>query len=180
MKMKRHWRALLLFTVVALIAACGGGGTGDTSIPITSADDAPAPTADTGDTGGADTTGGEDTGGSAEGGSMTMLIGSSGDAETNAVQAAVDAWGEESGVSVEVIAANDLTQQLGQGFSGGNPPDIFYMSWDQFQTYAANGYLEPYARSCPTPTPSISRCATRSRTTAASTAPRRTSPRWVW
>ena len=76
---------------------------------------------------------------------LTILIGSSGDAETTAVQAAADAWGAESGNTVEVIAASDLNQQLGQGFSGNNPPDLFYMGWDQFQTYAKNGYLEPYA-----------------------------------
>lgn len=76
---------------------------------------------------------------------LTMLIGSSGDAETTAVQAAVDAWSAESGTAVEVIAANDLVQQLGQGFSGNNPPDVFYMPWDQFQTYAAQGFIEPYA-----------------------------------
>lgn len=76
---------------------------------------------------------------------LTMLIGSSGDAETTAVQAAVDAWATETGNTVEVIAANDLVQQLGQGFSGNNPPDIFYMPWDQFQTYAAQGFIEPYA-----------------------------------
>lgn len=80
-----------------------------------------------------------------EGVELTMLIGSSGDAETTAVQAAADAWGAETGNTVEVIAANDLVQQLGQGFSGNNPPDIFYMPWDQFQTYAAQGFLEPYA-----------------------------------
>ncbi|KRF33398.1 sugar ABC transporter substrate-binding protein [Yonghaparkia sp. Soil809] len=80
-----------------------------------------------------------------EGLELTMLIGSSGEAETTAVQAAADAWGEETGNTVEVIAANDLVQQLGQGFSGNNPPDIFYMPWDQFQTYAAQGFIEPYA-----------------------------------
>jgi multiple sugar transport system substrate-binding protein len=74
-----------------------------------------------------------------------MLIGSSGDAETTAVQAAADAWATETGNTVEVIAASDLVQQLGQGFSGDNPPDLFYMPWDQFQTYAAQGFLEPYA-----------------------------------
>jgi multiple sugar transport system substrate-binding protein len=74
-----------------------------------------------------------------------MLIGSSGDAETTAVQAAADAWATETGNTVEVIAASDLVQQLGQGFSGNNPPDLFYMPWDQFQTYAAQGFLEPYA-----------------------------------
>jgi multiple sugar transport system substrate-binding protein len=86
-------------------------------------------------------------GGGSEGQKLTMLIGSSGDAETSAVQAAADAWGAETGNTVEVIAASDLNQQLGQGFSGNNPPDLFYMGWDQFQTYASNGYLEPYADS---------------------------------
>jgi multiple sugar transport system substrate-binding protein len=76
---------------------------------------------------------------------LTLLIGSSGDAETSAVQAAADAWAADTGNTVEVIAASDLNQQLGQGFSGNNPPDLFYMGWDQFQTYAQNGYLEPYA-----------------------------------
>lgn len=84
-------------------------------------------------------------GGSTEGQDLTILIGSSGDAETTAVQAAADAWAEETGNTVEVIAASDLVQQLGQGFSGNNPPDLFYMPWDQFQTYAAQGFLEPYA-----------------------------------
>lgn len=83
--------------------------------------------------------------GATEGLELTVLIGSSGEAETAAVQAAADAWGAESGNTVEVIAASDLNQQLGQGFSGNNPPDLFYMGWDQFQTYAKNGYLEPYA-----------------------------------
>lgn len=76
---------------------------------------------------------------------LTVLIGSSGEAETTAVQVAADAWAEETGNTVEVIAASDLVQQLGQGFSGNNPPDLFYMPWDQFQTYAAQGFLEPYA-----------------------------------
>lgn len=74
-----------------------------------------------------------------------MLIGSSGAAETKAVQDASDAWAKTNKTKVTVTAASDLTQQLGQGFSGGNPPDLFYMSWDQFQTYASKKYLEPYA-----------------------------------
>lgn len=86
-----------------------------------------------------------DGGGSPTGQELTVLIGSSGEAETTAVQAAADAWAEETGNTVEVIAASDLVQQLGQGFSGNNPPDLFYMPWDQFQTYAAQGFLEPYA-----------------------------------
>lgn len=74
-----------------------------------------------------------------------MLIFSSSDAETTAVQDAVDAWGEETGNTVKVIVSGDLVQQLGQGFASNEPPDIFYMPWEQFQTYAGQGFLEPYA-----------------------------------
>jgi multiple sugar transport system substrate-binding protein len=96
---------------------------------------------------GACATGGGDSSG--EGQNLTMLIGSSGDAETAAVQAAADAWSEESGSTVEVVAASDLTQQLSQGFAGDDAPDLFYMSWDQFATYASNGYLDAYAEELP-------------------------------
>src|SRR5688572_13086049 len=57
---------------------------------------------------------------------LSMLIASSGDAETNAVNEAVDAWEEESGNTVEVVVAQDMAQQLAQGFAGGSPPDVFY------------------------------------------------------
>lgn len=103
---------------LALASCSGGGGTGTGSTG-----DAEAPTAE----------------------SLTMLIGSSGEAETAAVQAAADAWGAESGTTVEVIAASDLNQELAQGFAGDSAPDLFYMGWDQFQTYAGDDYLEPYA-----------------------------------
>ncbi len=91
-------------------------------------------------------------GGASTGGSdgaadeLTVLIASSSDAEATAVTAANDAWADENDTKVKTVIASDLTQQLGQGFSGGNPPDLFYMSWDQFQTYASNRYLEPYAQ----------------------------------
>jgi len=96
---------------------------------------------------GACATGGGDSSG--DGQKLTILIGSSGDAETAAVQAAADAWGKDSGNTVEVVAASDLTQQLSQGFAGDDAPDLFYMSWDQFATYASNGYLDPYAADLP-------------------------------
>ncbi|OCG73514.1 sugar ABC transporter substrate-binding protein [Microbacterium sediminis] len=91
--------------------------------------------------------GGDGGGGSDEG--LTILFGSSGDAETNALQTAVDAWSEDSGIDVEVIPASDLNQELAQGYAGDTPPDLFYMSWDQFQTYASDDYLEPYAEDLP-------------------------------
>src|SRR5688572_2207680 len=90
--------------------------------------------------------GGGDT---AEGQDLTMLIGSSGDAETAAVQAAADAWAADNDATVEVVAASDLNQQLSQGFAGDDAPDLFYMAWDQFATYASNGYLQPYAADLP-------------------------------
>lgn len=76
---------------------------------------------------------------------ITVLIGSSGDAETKAVEDAVAAWSDESGVKASVQVASDLVQQLAQGFAGGSPPDVFYMSTDQLASYASNGSLEPYA-----------------------------------
>jgi multiple sugar transport system substrate-binding protein len=90
--------------------------------------------------GGGDSSGGKD---------LSILIGTSGDAETAAVQAAADAWAADNDAKVEVVVASDLTQQLSQGFAGGDAPDLFYMSWDQFATYASNGYLDPYAADLP-------------------------------
>jgi len=78
-----------------------------------------------------------------------MLIGSSGEAETKAVQDAAAKWATENKAKVEVVAASDLNQQLSQGFAGDDAPDLFYMSWDQFATYASNRYLEDYASDLP-------------------------------
>ena len=76
---------------------------------------------------------------------LSILIGSSGDAETKAVKSAVADWSKDSGIDAEVVVASDLNQQLAQGFSSGKPPDVFYMSADQFAGYAANGSLLAYA-----------------------------------
>jgi multiple sugar transport system substrate-binding protein len=46
---------------------------------------------------------------------------------------------------VNAIAASNLSQQLDQGFAGGTPPDIFYLSSGQLQTFAKQGDLLPYA-----------------------------------
>ena len=75
---------------------------------------------------------------------LQVLIGSSGDAETKAVEDAAAAWAEESGNEVEVVVANDLAQQLSQGFAGGNPPDLFYVDAGVFGDYAEAGNLYPY------------------------------------
>ena len=93
---------------------------------------------------GFDDAGGDDAAASGGSGSLSILIGSSGDAETDAVEAAVAAWSEESGVDATVQVASDLNQELSQGFASGEPADVFYVSADQFQTYASNGSLYPY------------------------------------
>jgi multiple sugar transport system substrate-binding protein len=112
------------FTLVAatgvsalVLAGCGGGGSGFDDEDEQSGGDGP----------------------------LTVLIGSSGDAETNAVRKSVAAWSEESGVDAKVKAAADLNQELAQGFAGNSPPDVFYLSTDSLASYAGNGSLEPYA-----------------------------------
>jgi len=72
---------------------------------------------------------------------ITALIGSSGPAETFAVNAAAKAFTKQSGIQLNVVVASDLGQQLAQGFASGNPPDIFYLGNDQVATYAKAGDL---------------------------------------
>jgi multiple sugar transport system substrate-binding protein len=72
---------------------------------------------------------------------ITMLIGSSGPAETYAVNNAASAWSKQTGNKVNVIVASDLGQQLAQGFASGNPPDIFNLSNGEYAKYAKAGNL---------------------------------------
>ena len=75
---------------------------------------------------------------------LQIMIGSSGDAETNAVKAAADAWAKKSGNTVEVVPASDLGQQLGQAFAGGTPPDVFYTDASRVGDFAKAGNLYAY------------------------------------
>lgn len=114
---------LIAGSTALTLAACGGGSSFDEGATDGAGSDAPA----------------EDTGEA-----LTVLIGSSGDAETQAVTEAVAAWSQQSGTDAEVVAATDLAQELGQGFSAGSPPDVFYLGSDAFAGYASNGSLLPY------------------------------------
>src|SRR5215831_13182960 len=76
---------------------------------------------------------------------LQILIGSSGDAETNAVKAAAASWASSTGNTAVVTPAQDIGQQLGQAFAGGTPPDVFYVDASRFADYASVGALEPYA-----------------------------------
>ena len=105
--------------VLTLLAGCGGGsGFDDTA----SSDN---PTSDSSQ-------------------ELTVLIGSSGDTETKAVKDAVAAWSEKSGTKATVQVANDMAQQLSQGFAGGDPADVFYLAPEQLAGYASNGSLLAY------------------------------------
>lgn len=75
---------------------------------------------------------------------LTILFGSSGDAETDAVKEAAAAWSKESGVDVEVKVATDQAQELSQGFAAGDPPDLFYLAPELVAGYADNGSLKAY------------------------------------
>lgn len=125
----------LMASAALLLAACGSGFESESS-EASAAPGSEAPESSA------------DASAPAEGGAdLTILIGSSGDAETNLVNDLVAEWSAESGVNAEVVVASDLNQQLSQGFSSDNPPDLFYLSTDQMAAYAATDSLEPYAES---------------------------------
>ncbi|MFF7994257.1 extracellular solute-binding protein [Kitasatospora xanthocidica] len=81
--------------------------------------------------------------------SLTVLIATSGEAETAAVKAATADWAQKTGNTVTVQIASDINQQLGQAFAGGNPPDLFYVNSDQFANYAKGGSLYAYGDQIP-------------------------------
>ena len=124
----------LMAGAALLLAACGSGF--ESEAPASAAPGSAAADASTGASAPAE-----------PGADLTILIGSSGDAETNAVNDLVAEWSTESGVDAEVVVASDLNQQLSQGFSSNEPPDLFYLSTDQMAAYAATDSLEPYAES---------------------------------
>ena len=96
---RRAGLAALALASTAVLAACGGGSGFEE----------------------------EGAGGGAEGptsgdGQLEVLIASSGDAETKVVQDAADAWAQESGNQVKVVVAQDINQELSQGFASSSPP----------------------------------------------------------
>lgn len=125
-RVRRPLAAVTASFAALALAACGGGSGFDEG-------------------GGGSGDGEEGAGGETGGGTLEVLIGSSGDAETQSVTEALEAWSAESGTEANLSVAADLPQQLSQGFAAGSPPDVFYVGVDHFAGYAANGSLEPYA-----------------------------------
>jgi multiple sugar transport system substrate-binding protein len=122
----RAWLAAAAGASLLLSAACGGG--------------------DSGFGGGGSTPA---TGGPTAGVKLTMLIGSSGDAETKSVTSATKAWGEKSGSTVTVTPAKDLAQELTQSLAGGSPPDLFYVDASRFASLVKANALAAYGDSMP-------------------------------
>jgi multiple sugar transport system substrate-binding protein len=124
MARRQHTRRALAWaaaaTALAVTAACGGSGFEEDQAA-----------------GGPDQKGGK--------ASLEVLIASSGDAETDFVTETAEAWAKDTGNKVDVVVAQDLNQQLSQGFAGGNPPDVFYVDAARFADLAKAGSLEPYA-----------------------------------
>jgi multiple sugar transport system substrate-binding protein len=75
---------------------------------------------------------------------LKIMIASSGDAETKAVNDATAKWASASGNKATVTPAQDIVQQLGQALAGSTPPDVFYVDAARFGDYASVGALEPY------------------------------------
>jgi multiple sugar transport system substrate-binding protein len=161
--MKRT-RLLMSTAAVALLAmaSCGSddnAGSATTAAGAASATTAAGSTATTA-AGSASTTAGSTEGttaGSTEGttggsgaaptegsGGLTILFGSSGDAETNALKAAAADFTKTSGTEVTVTPAQDQTAQLAQAFASGKAPDVFYVGADQVANYTKAGNLFVY------------------------------------
>jgi multiple sugar transport system substrate-binding protein len=118
--------ALVAGVGLMLAAACGGGDSGFSGSNNNAA-----------------------TGGATTGVKLTMLIGSSGDAETKAVTDASTSWAGKGGNTVTVTPAKDLTQELTQALAGGTPPDVFYVDASKFAGLVKGGALAAYGDQMP-------------------------------
>ena len=135
------------------LTACGGGGGGFSSQSTATQKAGPA--------------------------NLKIMIGSSGDAETAAVKAAADGWAKKSGNTVEVIAASDLSQQLGQALRRRHPAGrLLHRRRALRRLRQGRQPLRRTATRSRTPSDFYPRCVRPSPTTASSTARPRTSPRW--
>lgn len=76
--------------------------------------------------------------------SLRILIASSGDPETKAVNDAVDAWAETTGNKVTVTPAQDMNTELSKTFASSKPYDVMYIDAGRFATFADIGALYAY------------------------------------
>ncbi|HEY9475152.1 MAG TPA: sugar ABC transporter substrate-binding protein [Mycobacteriales bacterium] len=77
---------------------------------------------------------------------LNVLVATSGTADLDAVRQAAAKWAASTGSTATVSPAQDMNQQLTQGFASGKPPDVFMVDATQFEAYAKAGDLEPYGQ----------------------------------
>ncbi|AZI56970.1 extracellular solute-binding protein [Nakamurella antarctica] len=134
-----------------LVSACGSsdstaGSSSSSSSAAPAASSADGSTADTPAASGSEMAPASSSAAPVAGGAeLSVLIGSSGQVETDALMSATDAWGKDTGNKVTVAPAQDLGQQLAQGFSSNTPPDLFYVGADQVANYAKADNIAQYA-----------------------------------
>jgi multiple sugar transport system substrate-binding protein len=80
---------------------------------------------------------------------LHVLVATSGTADLQAVKDAAKAFSDKSGNKVTVTAAQDMAQQLSQGFASGKPPDVFMVDASQVVNYASAGNLYAYGDKLP-------------------------------
>lgn len=125
-KSRRAAVSALAVGVLAVAAACGGSGFN-----------------------GKKQASNEGGGGGSQKAPLTLLFGSSGTAETKAIQAAAAAYTKKTGIKVTAEPSQNQVQQLSQGFAANKPPDVFYLDPGTFQDYAKRGSLDAYAGKLP-------------------------------
>jgi len=156
--MKRFRNIVVLVFAFALLAAACSSNTSDTSTTA-AADNGTATTVASGDTTGTtaaadDTTGttaaaddttattmaGEDLSGT----EVTVFGPESSDEEAGALQAALDAFADESGITITYTGARDFSDQINAQAAGGNPPDIgIFPQPGKLADFANQGFILP-------------------------------------
>ncbi|MFP5331689.1 MAG: ABC transporter substrate-binding protein [Acidimicrobiia bacterium] len=139
MQRKRGLFALLTALMLVLAACSGDTGTTDTTS---------APDESTTTSGSTDTTAAED-GGEEEpmddlSGTTVTLFGPETGAEGDAIQAALDVFAAETGITITYTGARDFSDQINAQASGGNPPDIAIIPQPgKIADFAELGYILP-------------------------------------
>jgi multiple sugar transport system substrate-binding protein len=81
--------------------------------------------------------------------SLNVLVATSGTADLQAVKDAGAAFTAKTGNKVTVTAAQDMAQQMSQGFASGKPADVFMVDASQVNNYASAGDLYAYGDKLP-------------------------------
>ena len=76
--------------------------------------------------------------------SLVLLVDSLSQAETTALQDAVAAFTDKTGIAVAVQLATDLDQEITSALASGTPADVFHLTPELLATHAEAGSLHAY------------------------------------